>query len=242
MLVGIVLARGPTRVFAVVVGLLFPALLVPLGGLVSVETNLRYMLFTQPFLVLAAGAAAGRVASSAYRSDTRPAVRVAAIGLLLVALFAPLLHWRYITTPSPLQAQHAFLAQRAGSLPEHAVLGVYSNPATYDSEREHAAYRLAMAGRFNPSPTAARCADEPGIVVVSLDDLERTPPPAACPVLYLQGAFDHAGDGPAARARLDRRWTVEPMAAETVWVRADPPVVFTTMELALLQLRPRPMQ
>ena len=241
-LVGIALARGPTRVFAAVVGLLFPALLVPLGGLVSVETNLRYMLFTQPFLVLAAGAAAGRVAAAAYRTDTRPAVRVAAIGLLLVAGFAPLLHWRYITTPSPIQAQHAFLAQRAVTLPEHAVLAVYANPATYDSEREHAAYRLAMAGRFNPSPMAARCADEPGVVVVSIDDLERTPPPASCPVWYLEGAFDHGAGGPAARERLERGWTVEAVVAETVWVRADPPAIIAPMELALLRLRPHPTQ
>lgn len=234
-LAGLALLPGPALWVSLVIGLFHPVFLAQFGGFVTrVEPNIRYMLFAQPFLALAAARALARL----WESPTRPALRTTLrVLVVLLVLSAPVVLSDYAGGWSALQRQYRFVSEHLESIPEHAVLVVQPDA---DQPNWHVQYQLAMAGRWNRARTFPGCLRDPGVMVVQAADLDGPIPPG-CPVLLLEGFTDHAHpeDAAQARARLGASWDVDPVVTEVAPVLDYTADQDLAMRLGLFRLSPK---
>jgi hypothetical protein len=194
----------------------------------------RYQLFLEPAMALAA---AGGLHWLAQRLKPRTLAAVTLALLGLAALAGPLFAWRYLSHPSPLQAEHRFLARVLPTLPEPAVLLVAANDRTGDDPTRQVTYRLQAASRLvlagPPGPGGA-----PGTWVTTLEAWLASPPPEGVPLYFLSGWWEYyrawhlhegnvstapaspkPGAAPSRDAQAVRqRWHLETVACEDVQV------------------------
>lgn len=193
-LAGLVALRGPGRVFALLAGLALPGLAFSLqGGRPFADTPLaleeaKSALYGQPYWLLAAAALLAtpwRLASP-WRGRLIPIAALGATALLAAS-------WLYrgtVTLPSPVQAEHAFLARALPALPARAVV-VALGHADGTNAPVHVEHRVVQAGRALVD-AAGKLANQDGVVVRGEGDGLADLPPGI-PVFALRGWLAFAG-------------------------------------------------
>ena len=152
-LLGFAALGGPPRGYLLFAGIVLPLFLVSLSGAVQRESlhhpvvlsNVRYAL---PALSLLCVLAAAPVAWLWRHAHTRPGRRpwrVVALALLAVGVAGPAVQAGRLTTLSPLQLEHRFLATWLPRLPADARIIVMGQEVVHLSVAEQVAYRLAVA-------------------------------------------------------------------------------------------------
>ena len=195
---GLLVASSRVRASALLAGLALPALAYatqfgrPFGdGPLALE-EAKSALYGQPYWLLAAGAllAAPFAPTSPGRRRLRPLAALGLIGWLASVWLAR----DTVVRPSPVQAEHAFLAERLPALPARAVVTILGRKAGYNAPA-HVEHRVAQAGRAllagaEPPPTSD------GVQVIGRDTWESRALPGA-PVFALRGWLAAADAPPA---------------------------------------------
>jgi len=229
---GALVTRGPARWMALLAGLVLPALAFGLqgtgafGGTPLDLEEAKSALYGQPFWLLAAAS----LLTSATR--LRPRWHVASIPLAALGLVALLAAWwgcrDTVRRISPVQAEHAFLAERLPRLPPRAVLVIEGRAEGFNAP-VHVEHRVVESGRpLLASP--GRLRDEEGVVVLPAgSDLSAIPP--GVPVFALRGWL----------AWLDPREASAPPPSgadcQTVPTSLHPATGATSMPLCLAPMR-----